>query len=418
MTTTNKVNPLFTDKEMKEWEDRENEAGKTRTTDKVGNNYNLTARQRLIEVEKSFELEKVRRIRKRHKEILDGLLTAMYEKGSAPIDWEKILTQGVEPSRLEKADVPWMRTRLHTVLSALKVVPRSWGATAVTRFLRGVGKQGKPPWSNKTGAGCMNKDWGWKQNEVTWFVGHFFPYYGELKNVFFCDDSPEAYGEEAEEIRNSGGDQFAATRNERDDDLLNALIKMLEERGLTTLKAPAPKKTKTRKKKVFKPGDTINQRNLRDVPIGATMRWTFTRYPYGAFSLKNAGTPFEVEIETYDMVLVGRERGMLKIRPVSDDVAYHAHDMRSSRIYSADSYQQEEQENKCKYLGQWDKEVSDIGLLTGRPSYCTGYVDKFSGWKKVSSKKEKRVYVRVEDNNGRYLRYEIRNEQGDVISIH
>ena len=262
-------------------------------------------------------------------------------------------------------------------------MPRSWAKSATTRFFRGIGKQAKEPWASKPGAGVLGTDYGWKTRESEWFIGLFYGYwYGiSIADLFFSDDSPDCYGEDAAEIRDEGGNPFAATRKERDTSFIDTLLEILEKRGLADdIAAPAEKVPKPRKVKEFKPGDVITSRNLRDLPEGAHLRWTFADYPHGHMARGNYDTIWTATLNTFEMVLVGRGTGYAQVRPIVDGRAFGVLDISSSKLYKEDW---DWCEPVAEYLGQWDGEVIDV------------QIDR-KAWKPKKSKAKRKTVAPVE----------------------
>lgn len=352
--------PLFTVEEMASWEARKVDARVELPGDEVFHRgsprpYNKSASDRAQAVDQAWRVERLRRIRGRPEDLLDMLLVAFREKGSMPITLEAVYT-GLG-DRLKAADTAEIRKHIHTVLRGLKAIPRSWAKSATTRFFRGIGKQGEKPWAEKPGAGVLSKDYGWKTFEAEWFVGLF--YQGPMSGVFFADDSVDPYSEEGREVDEDGGNRFAATTKSRDDEFFDTLISILETRGLAAdidkPDIPAPKPHKV---KVFKTGDVINAKNLRDLPAGSLVRLVVVTYPSG-FRGPTSPVEFEAEECTYDLVLVEREPGELRVRPVMQGKAFASRQMTSTSLYRA-SY--ERNEVTATYIEPWAGEVLDVEI--------------------------------------------------------
>lgn len=314
---------LFTPEETAEWERKRKKALEHVDGDKVyrpdgPNPYNESARRRVDAVMRTFEVEKLRRIRARPESVTDCLLVAFHEKGTEPLTWEDVFIHGL-PDRIDKANTPETRKHVHAVLGSLLHIPLSWGMSAATRFFRGTGKQGKPPWSDKPGAGILSKDYGWKGYEADWFMRFFYAW--PFTDLFLKDDSPDCYGEEAAEIEEEGGDRWAATRKERDDDFIQSLLDILEKRGLADeIDKPDIPKPKPRKVKVFKPGSRIMTNTVRDLPEGSHFRFSIHLK-----EMKNRGEEGEKKITrhyAFEAVYKGRVKpGLYEVHPIVSGVA-------------------------------------------------------------------------------------------------
>lgn len=366
--------PLFSTAEMAAWEAKKTAARIHRPEDVVfradsPNPYYQSVYDRLRAIESAWEVERLRRIRSRSDDLLNLLLVAFHERGSQAITWEDVYEGGLG-DRLSAANTPEVRKHVHTVLRGLKSVPRSWAKSATTRFFRGIGKQGEPPWSEKPGAGVLSKDYGWRTFEAEWYVEFF--YREPLNGVFFTDDSVNPYSEEGHEIDEEGGNRFAATTKSRDDEFFDTLISILEARGLAPdIDKPNIPPPKPHKAKVFAPGDVITSRNLRDLPKNAHVRWVVVEYADG-YMARNT-TEFEATERTYEFVLDDREPGHLQVRYVMQGKAFNPQKMSSSDLYKTTSYRHNEVQ--ATYLGQWDGEVLDVEV---------------KGWKPKSTRKVRR----------------------------
>jgi len=355
--------PLFTAEELTDWDSMLEKAKETRDTDEFphrNRQYNQSRCDRISAYHKAFQMERLRRIEARPGDVVDLLLVAFHEKGKTPITWEAAF--GGLDDRLKAANTPETRRHVHTVLQGLRVAPRSWAKSATTRFFRGTGKQGKPPWSNKVGAGVLAKEYGWKTYEATWFVEFF--YYHPLCDLFFSDDSPDCYGEEAHEIDEEGGNRFAATRKERDDEFFEALTEVLEERGLADeIVMPDKKPVKVRKPKVFKPGDRITTRNARDLPEGSHFRLTLHLTDWeGTHPDRKA----VANHHTLEAVYVTRTKpGLYKVRPVVAGMAVASVSTDKNLL------------NDAEYIGPWEGAVEDT--IEAKP-YRRGSEQRWLYW--------------------------------------
>ncbi len=316
--------PLLTAADMADWDAKKAAAGQGRDGDEIYHPasptpYNKSASDRVSAVSAAWRVERLRRIRARPSDLLDGLLVAFSERGKDVLLLEDVF-EGKLGERLAIADNPENRRHLHTILQGLRVVPRSWAKSATTRFFRGNGKQGDGAWATKPGAGVLSKDYGWTGFEAEWFISLF--YNSLLAGVFFTDDSVDLSSAEAHEIEADGGNRFAATRKDRDDEFFDALIGVLEARGMAAgIEVPHRDPPKVRKPRVFKVGDVITASNLRDLPDGAIVEMSLVEYPSGAHWQKPAAA-FEAEVHIYECVLAGRDKKSLYLRPIVSGIAF------------------------------------------------------------------------------------------------
>ena len=381
--------PLFTAEELESWKQRERDAKVPRPDDNVFHPdsprpYNESAWVRAKAVQVAMSIERYRRIRLRPENILDALTVAFYEKGTLPLIWDDIWEGGLG-DRLVGADSPDTRRWLHTVLQGLRAVPRSWATSATTKFFRGIGKQGEAPWSSKPGAGILSKDYGWTTDAAAWFVGLFYKY--PLDKLFFSDDSPDPYGDEGREIADEGGERFAATRKDRDDAFFDALLKILEDRGLGDMPDAQVKVPKPHKARAWTVGDKITSRNIRDVPEGAYIEWRLVM-PEGGGPYREGD--FQYVHNTYGLVFGTRNAGRVDVRPVVKGTAFGWQGMASSSLYKVMSYRYAEAE--AIYQGMWKGPVLDVEIN-----------DK--AWKALRTQIVKMRTVRVEED-GKFVRWE------------
>lgn len=356
---------LFTEKEMETWAAKKKEAQQDQPSDEIFHRdsphpYNKSAWNRLQMIDNAWRVERLRRIRSRPDDVLNFLVVAFHERGSQPITWEDTFGKGFG-DRLTQADTPQVRRHLHDVLEGLRVVPRSWATSATTRFFRGIGKQGEKPWSEKPGAGVLSKEHGWKTFEADWFVGLF--YNSLMAGVFFTDDSIDPYGEEGREVLEEGGNRFAVTSNIRDDAFFDDLINRLAARGLAVdIVKPEVVPPKPRKVKVFQTGDVITEKNLRDLPTNSHLQWTVVQYPGGYRGQQPE--IFEAEERTYELVVLERETGILKTRPVMSGKAFSPQEIVSSSLYKK---RYDKNEVTATYLGPWTGETLDVEVARWTP---------------------------------------------------
>lgn len=374
--------PLFSAEEEAEWEARRQDALRERPGDDVhvrsdGSKYNSSTWPRTRQVARSKKIARRNKMRARPEDILAVLLVGFQEKGSVSMSPEEIWETGLG-DRLKAANTPENRRHVYEIIQGLQQVPRSWATSATTRFFRGTGKQAKPPWSEKPGAGLLSKDYGWTTDQTNWYVSLFYNSYF-FDGIFFSDDSPDPYGAEGREVEEEGGDRWAATTKERDDSLFTSLLKLLEEQGLAdAVPKPKVKKVKPRKAKTWKIGDKINSRNLRDLPQGALIKLEHGDYPWGWRKEEK----FTAKIKVREMVFEGRETGTIKVRPVVEGRAFGKIDFSSSLLYKQDW---QIPEAVATYEGQWEGETINVkvdksswGKTFKRIRYVTGSLENLS----------------------------------------
>jgi len=224
-------------------------------------------------IEAAHQVELARRVRARAWEYLNGLLIMVGERGSMYVNLMTLFSESDLASfkqLVAKHDIPEVRRTLYTMLKALTEIPRSWAMSAFARFLRGTGKQAG---SKYHGAGALGVAYGWKEDEVLFFSRVLTDGQNPYSKVLVrYDDTLKESEEDLYEVMDDK-QRHSATTVVRDVEFLNQLCFMLEGRGLAPVPAPAPKKPKKdRVAKVFKSGDVIRQKDLRDLPLPAHVR--------------------------------------------------------------------------------------------------------------------------------------------------
>lgn len=362
--------PIFTPEEIAAWDAKEEAAKVWQDTDEVYHKdsprpYNRSVGMRVNEVHRARRWDWIRKVRARPEDVLALYLVALNERGAQPIGVDDVFDGKLE-DRVKAADTPENRKLMHTVLQGLKGVPLSWARSATTRFFRGIGKQAKEPWASKPGAGVLGTAYGWKTRESEWFIGLFYGQFGawgygaSLGDLFFTDDSPDCYGEDAEDIYDEGGDPWAATRKERDTSFIDALLEILDERGLADeIDKPKAKKPKPRKVKVWKPGDKVTSRNLRDLPKGAHLQWTVAEYPNAYLARDKYDTVWNAKLRIREMVVEARDVGKVFVRPVLEGRAFAPRNLSSTALYKEDW---DCPEPETIYLGMWEGDVIDVQI--------------------------------------------------------
>lgn len=305
---TNGVRSIyFTEEEIASWEQKMEEAEKPRPGDEYDRyDRNKSASRRVSTFSSRWRREFLRRFANDPERAAELLIVALHEKTRTMLSETALEDSWAE--RVKKADTAKHRRQAWEMLEAFKKIPRSWATSALTRFFRGNGKQGKGKWLQITGSGILGKDYGWKNREATSVVEMF--YYGDLGAVLTEDLSPDCYGEEAGEVAEEGGNPFAATTIEKDLDFAEAIQEVLEERGLGDDLEPLPSKKPKRTPKTFEPGDSITSRNVRDLPEGSHFRFTLHERNQDYSDRKT-------KIHTFEAVYVRRDRpGHYVLKPV------------------------------------------------------------------------------------------------------
>ncbi len=273
-------------------------------------------------VREAFMLEGIRRAQSRPEELLNGMIICVGSRGHRYVLLDEAFSHSDSKKikdDLNSFDTPEARRNLYTMLRALTEVPRSWATSAFTRFLRGIGKQSGAKYH---GAGMFGVKYGWKVREVDAIsyvmTSDSYRGYTTYSGVLM------SYANTLEEIEEEGRynrAKFYAVRVERDIPFLNKLCEMLEARGLGPIPAlPDEKPKKERKIKIFKAGDIVRQRDLRDLPLPALVRIPVTKVFKGKEGEKDqriAGHIDEVvtkihEVHYYDYYVVDKDNKAYK----------------------------------------------------------------------------------------------------------
>lgn len=230
-------------------------------------------------INKAHQIETIRRAQARPNDFLNGLLVLVGNRGASYLEFDTAFDHSTDPKVTKEiiaANTPEARRNLYTILRALTEVPKSWATSAFCRFLRGTGKQKDAKYH---GAGTFGVRYGWKEQEVEQICRI-------ITSRGMYADCLMSYADVADEIHNADPDfeivdyhtTFTATRVERDVTFLNTLCKLLEGQGLGPVPTPAPvKPKKARKIKVFKSGDIVRKKDLRDLPLPAHVRVAIER---------------------------------------------------------------------------------------------------------------------------------------------
>ncbi|MDO8493544.1 MAG: hypothetical protein Q7S19_03320 [bacterium] len=268
-------------------------------------------------VRQAFMLEGVRRAQSRPEELLNGMIICVGSRGHKYVLLDEAFTHSDSKKNkdaLNSFDTPEARRNLYTILRALVEVPRSWAWSAFTRFLRGIGKQNGAKYH---GAGMFSVRYGWKEREVSAiaYVMTCDSYRGYTTYSSVLMSYADTMKEIEEEDRYNRA-KFYAVRAERDIPFLNKLCEMLEARGLGPIPAlPDEKPKKEREIKIFKAGDIVRQKDLRDLPLPALVRISVTKIFKGKEGEKDqrvAGQMDEVitrihEKHYYDYYVVAKD---------------------------------------------------------------------------------------------------------------
>ncbi|MDE1970516.1 MAG: hypothetical protein KGI50_02985 [Patescibacteria group bacterium] len=223
--------------------------------------------------EEAEKKETIARVEARAEEFLNALIIFFGSRARKYIDFRSVFAEAEYVYALcVQYDTPEARRDAHTFLKAFSEAPRSWGRSAFMRFLRGIGKQRG---ASYYGAGMFSALQGWREREVEAFCrvlvseeclyGHIF--------VSYAHAGEEACEEDFDFEYIESDVQFKATRADRNVRFLECLCRMLEERGLGDMPAKkAPREKKEHIPKIFKAGDMIRARTLRDLPLPAHVR--------------------------------------------------------------------------------------------------------------------------------------------------
>jgi len=270
------ADPLFTKKE------REHQKNQLESLEKKASGENFSRYWAEREsLGRAFKIEEVKRVQARADEYLNTLIIMVGYRGSKYIDFESAFSQSdsdLLKKELAKADTSENRRFLYTILKALIETPSSWGKSAFARFLRGNGKQKGAKYH---GAGMFGVDYGWKGDEVnnlcTILVGESYrdqPYARPLMSHVSHEQIEREMTEADPEFEViDHGAIYKATRVEKDLEFIQKLCDKLEAKGLAAVPAPKEQKpSEPRKVKVFKAGDVIRRRDLRDLPLPAHVR--------------------------------------------------------------------------------------------------------------------------------------------------
>lgn len=222
----------------------------------------------------AHQLEIVKRVHERATEFLNALIILVGSRGTKYADFGYVFSSSDAADikeALASCDIPEARRQLYTILRALTEVPKTWARSAFVRFLRGIGKQRGAKYH---GAGMFGTDYGWKEKNIS-AICQVITGNGAYAKVLM------SYADVAEEVREVDSDfefvdyevEFKGVRVERDVEFLNQLCDMLDERGLADIpKAKEKGPKQPHKPRIFKSGDIIRQRTLRDLPLPAHVR--------------------------------------------------------------------------------------------------------------------------------------------------
>lgn len=276
------IKPFFTEREQKSWAEKKKRANKELPTD----NSRMDSFYRLQEVRNQLKGEKLRRILSRPEDVAHILLVALDQRKKAFLS-ESVFYESYE-KQIQKADTEKNRRILWTTLEALKHIPLSWGKTATVRFFRANGVQGKEPYCNRVGSNLFGKEQGWTARDATSFVGSF--YNGILGEAFMYDMSLDPYSEEARSLEKDGGNRWAQTSKERNEEFIEAIQEILKEKGLgSEISITSPKKT------TFEAGDFISKRTAKDLPKGSVFEWKRKGKTFTGVFVKKVGSGYEVQ---------------------------------------------------------------------------------------------------------------------------
>ncbi len=301
----------------------------------------LSDKMRYEEVEriqKAFMIEGVKRAQARPEEYLNALLIMVGARGTEAVGFDSAFADSDTEEyarKLQKYDTPEARRNLYSLLMALTEVPRSWATSAFTRFLRGIGKQAGTKYH---GAGMFGVRYGWREIEVSWIsdllTSNSSPNWVTYSRVLMSYANVKEEMEEPDPetgIVEYDENKFRAIRVERNVEFINKLCAMLEARGLGPIPTPADDKPKKeRKVKIFKPGDIVRLRNLRDLPLPAHIRVPVTKVFKGKDGEKDQRIESHIEeiitkiddVGYYRFYVVGKDNKAYKYYLGYDDKKY------------------------------------------------------------------------------------------------
>jgi len=247
--------------------------------------------------------------------------------------------------RYEAVNTPQVRWTVHTLLSSLAVIPRSWGRSATLRFWRGIGKQAKFG-TKYPGFGVLSADNGWTTREAD-AISYVFCK-GDVGSLLMEDCSDDQVDAVNRDEDVEYGVEFVATRKERDDAFIKMLLGLLEKEGLDAPAPPPKKEVKEYVKKTLTVGQVIEQKHLKDLSEGDLLRWTvLDRYS------KKGHLVYRV----YELMFVSRSTGKIQYRPICKNKAFAILEGSSSRLYG---YIGGGKEGKAEYLGKFSGDIVDV----------------------------------------------------------
>lgn len=274
--------PLFTKKELVAHEAAltAHEKEHNRTKSDWGTYW--AERENLV---KAHQLVGIKRAQARAREYLDGLLVLVGSRGQEYLRFEHAFASSDDPKikkKIAECNTPEARRTLYTILKALTEIPHSWATSAFTRFLRGNGKQRGAKFH---GAGLLAVEYGWKGNEVEAICKPITsdrdPYSRVLMSYVDLTEVEREVKEKEPDYEVGTDLRFAACAR-RDKEFLQKLCGMLEAEGLADIAAPVLKEPPgPHVPKVFKAGDIIRRKDLRDLPLPAHVRIPVERLPTG-----------------------------------------------------------------------------------------------------------------------------------------
>lgn len=346
--------------------------------------HNVSAEKRINNLRSAHKHEFLQRLTANPEMIVDALLIHFHAKKWVLMD----LVKGKDSDLITEADTPQNRMYLKQILSGLKTIPSSYGHSAIVRFFRATGKQAKL--TKHEGCGILGKEYGWTNNDAAYFLSVFST--EPLSKILIVNDSPDPYSSELKDEDVAYSDRWAITVTDKNSNLFDQMINILINRGLGEAPKTVEKIVKPHKAKQFKVGDKITGSNLRDLPEGSLVKWT-----YEVIEPTMGNKEFQLETKNFEFVFVSREVGLVKIRPVINGKAYGVRTMQSTKLYQNEY----SSERSAEYAGEWAGETLDIEVVAH--AMWKDPVSKKDAWKPTSVKKSKFKYIRVEDDSGKYL---------------
>lgn len=333
---------LFSAEELAEWDASLEQAREVLPSDEVRGRWNEAREVRIRAFSQRWNLAVLQKLVLRPDLPLIYLLARVAYRGNGPFDFSHFVEtlrdfRFDDPStyldRLQPALDPENIRLCHTLLTAMKHVPQSWAASALTRFFRKTGPQGQEPWASRVGSGALSASQGWVQQETFSVANALYDF--PIGDLIMVDLSPDPWGEIADEIADEGGEPFAATTKERNIAMIDTFLALLDPLDMAPAPIVAPPIVKP---KNWKQGDRVTAQNVIRLPSGSHVCFKQKGYV--------RGKPVD---ETRDMVYLERKgRGKYLIRPIVKGTAFASVEA-SSGIF-----------NEAIYMGPWEGPILEV----------------------------------------------------------